>query len=242
MKKKLVILSGAGISAESGIRTFRDSADGLWNEFKIEEVCTADAWAMNPTLVNDFYNMRRIDVLNAEPNKAHIDLAEAEEDFDVQIITTNVDDLHERAGSTNVLHLHGHLLKARTSRDGIGSLPDSLVEPHIVSVGREGIKPMQSASDGHLLRPHIVLFQESVPNMTSAIDIVKEADVLVVVGTSLNVYPAASLVFDTKAGCKVFYVDPTNDTDTPLTFPCQHVKANATSGIHMVLTKLRESA
>ena len=240
MKKKLVILSGAGISAESGIRTFRDSADGLWNEFKIHEVCTADAWNTNPTLVNDFYNMRRIDVLNAEPNLAHIALAKAEEDFDVQIITTNVDDLHERAGSTNVFHLHGHLLKARTSRKGVGSLPDYLVEPFIVPVGREGIKPMQEASDGHLLRPHVVFFQEDVPNMSNAIDMVKTADVLIVVGTSLNVYPAASLVWDVKEGCKVFYVDPTEDLDAAHSFPCRHVKAPATSGIQMVLEQLRK--
>lgn len=240
MKKKLVILSGAGISAESGIRTFRDSADGLWNEFKIDEVCTADAWNTNPTLVNDFYNMRRIDILNAEPNLAHIALAKAEEDFDVQIITTNVDDLHERAGSTNVFHLHGHLLKARTSREGVGSLPDYLVEPFIVPVGREGIKPMQEASDGHLLRPHVVFFQEDVPNMSNAIDMVKTADVLIVVGTSLNVYPAASLVWDIKEGCKVFYVDPTEDLDAAHSFPCRHVKAPATSGIRMVLEQLRK--
>lgn len=239
MKKKLVVLSGAGISAESGIRTFRDSADGLWNEFKISEVCTADAWETNPTAVNDFYNMRRLDVLNAEPNRAHIDLADAEEYFDINIITTNVDDLHERAGSTSVLHLHGHLLKARTSREGIGSLPDYLVEQFIVPVGREGIKPMQEAKDGHLLRPHIVLFQESVPNMSNAIDIVKEADVLIVVGTSLNVYPAASLVWDVKKDCKVFYVDPTEDSDAALSFPCRHVKAQATSGIRMVLSQLK---
>lgn len=239
MKKKLVVLSGAGISAESGIRTFRDSADGLWNEFKISEVCTADAWNANPTAVNDFYNMRRLDVLNADPNRAHIDLARAEEHFDINIITTNVDDLHERAGSTNVLHLHGHLLKARTSREGVGSLPDYLVEQFIVPVGREGIKPMQEAKDGHLLRPHIVLFQESVPNMSNAIDIVKEADVLIVVGTSLNVYPAASLVWDVKKGCKVFYVDPTEDSDAAISFPCRHVKAQATSGIRMVLSQLK---
>ena len=173
MKKNLVILSGAGISAESGIRTFRDSNDGLWNEFKIEEVCTADAWSSNPTLVNDFYNTIRNNIIDAEPNEAHIALAEAEKDFNVQIITTNVDDLHERAGSTDVLHLHGDILKARTSREAVGSLPDDLVEPFIVLIGREGIQPMQKASDGHLLRPHVVFFQEDVPNIFKAIDIVK---------------------------------------------------------------------
>ena len=147
---------------------------------------------------------------------------------------------HERAGSTNVFHLHGHLLKARTSREGVGSLPDYLVEPFIVPVGREGIKPMQEASDGHLLRPHVVFFQEDVPNMSNAIDMVKTADVLIVVGTSLNVYPAASLVWDVKEGCKVFYVDPTEDLDAAHSFPCRHVKAPATSGIQMVLEQLRK--
>ena len=239
MKKKIVVLSGAGISAESGIRTFRDG-NGLWNEFKISEVCTADAWNTNPTLVNDFYNMRRIDVLKAIPNIAHIALAKAEQKYDVQIITTNVDDLHERAGSTNVLHLHGHLLKARTSREGVGSLPDYLVEQFIVPVGQEGIKPMQEASDGHLLRPHIVFFGEDVPNMSNATEIIKTADVLIVVGTSLNVYPAASLVWDVKDGCKVFYVDPTEDSDAALSFPCRHIKAPATSGISKVLNILAE--
>ena len=207
MKKKIVVLSGAGISAESGIRTFRDG-NGLWNEFKISEVCTADAWNTNPTLVNDFYNMRRIDVLKAIPNIAHIALAKAEQKYDVQIITTNVDDLHERAGSTNVLHLHGHLLKARTSREGVGSLPDYLVEPFIVPVGQEGIKPMQEASDGHLLRPHIVLFEETLPNLNSAIDVMKTADYLIVIGTSLQVYPSASLIYDVPSHCKCYLIDP----------------------------------
>lgn len=145
---------------------------------------------------------------------------------------------NERAGSTNVLHLHGHLLKARTSREGVGSLPDYLVEPFIVPVGQEGIKPMQEASDGHLLRPHVVFFNETVPNLPNATEIIKTADVLIVVGTSLNVYPAASLVWDVKDDCKVFYVDPTEDLDVALSFPCQHIKAPATSGISKVLNIL----
>ena len=240
MKKKIVVLSGAGLDAESDIATFRSGPKALWANHKIEDVCTATAWNKNPTLVNDFYNMRRIEVLNAAPNKAHIDLAQAETLYDIVHITTNVSDLLERAGCTNVLHLHGHLLKARTSREGVGSLPDYLVEPFIVPVGQEGIKPMQEASDGHLLRPHIVLFEENVPNMSNAIDIVKTADILIVVGTSLQVYPAASLVWDVKDGCKVFYVDPTEDSDVALSFPCQHIKAPATSGISKVLNILAE--
>ena len=243
MKKKIVILSGAGISAESGIRTFRDG-NGLWNEFKISEVCTADAWNTNPTLVNDFYNMRRIDVLNAEPNKAHIALAEAEEDFDVQIITTNVDDLHERGGSTNVLHLHGEVLKARSSNpcyDWAGMSANPKINNYkTYPVGRQGLTMNDVADDGFPLRPDIVFFGESVPNIGKASDIVKTADVLIVVGTSLNVYPAASLVWDVKEGCKVFYVDPTEDLDAAHSFPCRHVKAPATSGIQMVLEQLRK--
>lgn len=238
MKKNLVILSGAGISAESGIRTFRDSNDGLWNEFKIEEVCTADAWNSNPTLVNDFYNTIRNNIIDAEPNEAHIALAKAEKDFNVQIITTNVDDLHERAGSTDVLHLHGDILKARTSREAVGSLPDDLVEPFIVLIGREGIQPMQKASDGHLLRPHVVFFQEDVPNIFKAIDTVKWADILIIVGTSLSVYPAASLLESIKKDCKVYYVDPTDNLDSPYSSICQHIKAPATSGIKTVLEQL----
>lgn len=239
MKKKVVILSGAGISAESGIRTFRDSADGLWNEYKIEDVCTADAWAKNPTLVNDFYNMRRIDAMNAQPNAAHIALSQAEEIFDIQIITTNVDDLHERAGSTSVKHLHGNLMKARSSRHGLGSLTNYLLEPHLVDVGREGIKTFQEAADGHLLRPHVVFFGEDVPELNNASELVREADALIVVGTSLNVYPSAGLVRDVKDTCPVFYVDPTTDPDAGLSFPCRFINTNATVGIPMVLGQLK---
>ena len=208
MKKKIVVLSGAGLDAESGIATFRSGTDALWDNHKITDVCTATAWNKDPTLVNDFYNIRRIEVLNASPNKAHIDLAQAEELYDITHITTNVSDLLERAGCTRVLHLHGHLLKARTSREGVGSLPDYLVEPFIVPVGQEGIKPMQEASDGHLLRPHIVLFEETLPNLNSAIDVMKTADYLIVIGTSLQVYPSASLIYDVPSHCKCYLIDP----------------------------------
>lgn len=237
-KKKIVILSGAGISQESGIQTFRDS-NGLWEQHKIEDVCTADAWLKNPTLVNNFYNVRRIDAMNAQPNRAHIALAEAEEIFDVQIITTNVDDLHERAGSTNILHLHGNLLQARTSRTSVGYLADYLVEPFLVPVGREGIAPMQQAADGELLRPHIVFFQEDVPNMSNAEDIIREADALIVVGTSMQVYPAAGLVWLVKDNTPVFYVDPSTDPDAGLSFPCRFFNSTATVGIPAVLEQLK---
>ena len=240
---KIVVLSGAGISAESGIRTFRDSADGLWNEYKIEEVCTAQAWDLNPTLVNDFYNMRRINAMNAQPNLAHIALAEAQEEFDISIVTTNVDDLHERAGSNNVLHLHGNLLKARSSNPAYlwaGMSPDSSINNYkTYPVGREGLNMGSVADDGWPLRPDIVFFGESVPLIGEAAEIVKQADVLIVVGTSLNVYPAASLVWGVKKDCKVYYVDPTNDLDAALSFPCKHLKEKATVGIPLILRELK---
>lgn len=239
-KLKVVILSGAGVSAESGIATFRSGEDGLWSNYKIEDVCTPAAWEKNPTLINDFYNMRRIEMMNAEPNAAHIAIAKAEELFDVTIVTTNVDDLHERAGSTNVKHLHGNLTKARSSRQSLGLLPDYLLQPHLVDVGREGITNFQEAADGFLLRPHVVFFQEMVPELQNAIDIMKTADVLIVVGTSLSVYPANSLVWDVKPECKVFYVDP-DGADAATTFPCRYIGLKATVGIPGVLAELAKS-
>lgn len=236
-KLKVVVLSGAGISAESGIATFRSGEDGLWSNYKIEDVCTPSAFEKNPTLVNDFYNMRRIEMMNALPNAAHLALAKAEELYDVTIVTTNVDDLHERAGSTNVKHLHGNLTKARSSRQSLGLLPDYLLEPHLVTVGKEGITNFQEASDGFLLRPHVVFFHEDVPELGNAADIIRQADVLIVVGTSLSVYPANTLVWDTKEGCKVFFIDPEGE-EASTTFPCCFRKYNATVGIPGVLAEI----
>ncbi len=181
-KKKLVVLTGAGISAESGLKTFRD-ADGLWEGYDINEVATATAWRNNPQLVLEFYNMRRQNVREAEPNRAHIALAELEKDFDVQVITQNIDDLHERGGSTNVLHLHGEILKMRSEKN------DQLIYEinSDISLG-------DKAEDGAQLRPHIVWFEEPVPMIEMAIRDVKKADIFVVVGTSLAVYPAAGLI------------------------------------------------
>ena len=182
IKKKLVVLTGAGISAESGLKTFRDS-DGLWEGYDIEEVATATAWRKNPALVLEFYNMRRQSVRDAQPNAAHIVLAELQQDFNVQIITQNIDNLHERAGSEKVLHLHGEIFKMRSEKD------DSLVYPI------EGeIKMGDLASDGAQLRPHIVWFEEPVPLIEQAAQLVRQSDIFVVVGTSLVVYPAAGLV------------------------------------------------
>ncbi len=195
MKQKLVVLTGAGISAESGLRTFRDS-DGLWEGYEVTEVATPRAWRKNPQLVLDFYNQRRRDVIKAEPNAGHIGLAELEEHFDVHIITQNIDDLHERAGSTKILHLHGEILKMRSETD------ETLIYPI-----RENMQPGALAEDGGVLRPHIVWFEEPVPMIEQAVPLVHSADIFVVVGTSLVVYPAAGLVDFTRHDVPKFIVD-----------------------------------
>ncbi len=194
-KKKLVVLTGAGISAESGLRTFRDS-DGLWEGYQIEDVATPRAWRKNPQLVLDFYNYRRRDVLAAKPNAAHFGLAELETDFDVTIITQNIDDLHERGGSSNVLHLHGEIFKMRSERD-----EDLLYEI------KGDIHLGDTAEDGAQLRPAIVWFEEAVPMIEVAVPIVAEADFFAVVGTSLVVYPAAGLITLADEAIPKFIVD-----------------------------------
>ncbi len=195
LKKKLVVLTGAGISAESGLKTFRDS-DGLWEGYDIEEVATPRAWRRNPQLVLNFYNYRRKNVLDAEPNAAHYGLAELEQHFDVHIITQNIDDLHERAGSNNVMHLHGEIFKMRSE-----------VHPHLVYEIRGDIKMGDKAEDGAQLRPHIVWFEEPVPMIEAALPLVRSADVFAVVGTSLVVYPAAGLVNYAPQQVPKFIVD-----------------------------------
>ena len=181
-KKTLVVLTGAGISAESGLKTFRDS-DGLWEGYDINEVATATAWRKNPQLVLEFYNMRRKGVKEAQPNKAHYILAELENDFDVHIITQNIDDLHERAGSTKVTHLHGEIFKMRSEKN------EELIYPIY-----DDIHWGDKAEDGAQLRPHIVWFEEPVPMIEEAARITKTAEIFLIVGTSLVVYPAAGLV------------------------------------------------
>ena len=195
MKKKLVVLTGAGISAESGLKTFRDS-DGLWNGYNIQDVATPRAWRKDKQLVLDFYNMRRRDVLNAQPNAAHTGLADLEKDFDVEIITQNIDDLHERAGSTKVLHLHGEIFKMRSE----------LNEGLIYEI-RKDILLGDVAEDGAQLRPHIVWFEEPVPMIEEAAAIAHNADIFVVIGTSLVVYPAAGLIDYAPRGIPKFIVD-----------------------------------
>jgi NAD-dependent deacetylase len=182
MKKNLVVLTGAGISAESGLKTFRDS-DGLWEGYNVHEVATPGGWKKNPALVLQFYNMRRRNVRDAVPNEAHLELARLEEYFHVQVITQNIDDLHERAGSTRVLHLHGEIFKMRSE----------LNETLVYDI-RDDIQPGDRASDGGQLRPHIVWFEEPVPLIIHASRFVQEADIFVIIGTSLAVYPAAGLI------------------------------------------------
>ncbi|MFD2570329.1 NAD-dependent deacylase [Spirosoma soli] len=196
-RKKIVVLSGAGISAESGIPTFRAS-DGLWENHRIEDVATPEAWQRNPDLVQDFYNQRRKQALSVQPNAGHLALVKLEEKYDVTVITQNVDNLHEKAGSSHVVHLHGELFKSRSTRD-----PDLVYEIE----GWE-IKKGDLCEKGSQLRPHIVWFGEAVPMMDVALEITEQADIFIVVGTSLNVYPAAGLVYAVRPGTPIYVVDP----------------------------------
>ena len=195
--KKLVVLSGAGVSAESGISTFRDS-DGLWENYRVEDVASIEGWYRDPQLVLDFYNQRRRDVQKREPNQAHKIIAELERYFDVTVVTQHIDNLHERAGSSKIIHLHGEITRARGERD----------EEHSIEIGYRDILPGEKYKDGTRLRPFIVWFGESVPRLKEAAEAVSQADILIVIGTSLVVYPAAGLVNYTKPGCKIYVVDP----------------------------------
>lgn len=219
--KKIVFITGAGISAASGLQTFRGSDDSLWNNHRVEDVCTASALLNNPTLVNDFYNMRRIEILNAEPNEAHLEIADNECNFDIHIITTNIDNMHERAGSTKILHLHGEILKARSS--------NLVNNQKLYDVGREGLNQYRDVDhDGYPLRPHVVLFDESVPLINDAAAIVRSADILCIIGSSLSVYPAASLYALKSDECELYYIDPSNDN---IINGCTHIREDAVDGI-----------
>lgn len=217
-KKKLVVLTGAGISAESGLKTFRDS-DGLWEGYDVHEVATPRGWKKNPQLVLDFYNMRRRDVAKAEPNAAHKALAELEKDFDVHIITQNIDDLHERAGSTQVLHLHGEIFKMRSEQN-----------EGLVYEIRGDINLGDVADDKAQLRPHIVWFEEPVPMIELAAEIASEADIFVVIGTSLVVYPAAGLVHYVAPFVPKFIIDK-NIPETPFLRNLKVIEKPATEGV-----------
>lgn len=199
MKKKLVISTGAGISAESGISTFRD-ADGLWENHNVMDVCSAEGFMRNPARVHQFYNDRRRQLLTCSPNAAHLGLVELEKWYDTYVITQNVDDLHERAGSSRILHLHGELMKVRSMTD----------ETRVYTLDEEHLETSPATRDryGDPVRPHIVFFQEAVPNIERAIEWTEEADIFVVIGTSLVVYPAASLLHYVRRGVPVYYIDP----------------------------------
>ena len=225
--KKIVVLTGAGISAESGIKTFRD-ADGLWEGHYIMEVASPVGYMNNPELVLDFYNKRRKQLAEVQPNLAHKILAELETDFDVTIITQNVDDLHERAGSTKVIHLHGELLKARNEKD-IDSIIDWNKDIVLGDLDCNNIQ----------LRPHIVWFGEEVPEMEKAMEIIEEADYLLVIGTSLQVYPAAGLINYVNEDVLVYYIDPKPATIYDLDNPLKVIPLSATEGMKIVRDEFR---
>lgn len=218
-KKKLVVFTGAGISAESGIKTFRD-AGGLWEEYKIEDVATYEAWEANQDLVLNFYNERRKQVIDAKPNAAHLLVAELQKKFDVQVITQNVDDLHERAGSKKVLHLHGEIMKARSTGD-----------PHLVyDLKTSDIKAGDTCEKGSQLRPHIVWFGEMVPEMDRANDMARNADFFVVIGTSLNVYPAAGVINFVPSFVPMWLLDP-GEFNLDYIRELKHIRKTAVNGV-----------
>ncbi len=228
--KKLVVLSGAGVSAESGLATFRGQ-DGLWNGYRVEDVATPSAWQANPEMVLDFYNQRRRQLLTVMPNQAHYKLAELEESFEVAIVTQNVDDLHERAGSSDVLHLHGELLKVRGTCD-----------PNTIYECRQDIQWGDLCPRGSQLRPHVVWFGEEVPNLEKAIPIVESADILLIIGTSLLVYPAAGLYQFVGDTVPVYYIDPDPSDALSRVNPgrLHMIKEKAQRGMELVANSLLE--
>ena len=226
--KEITVLTGAGVSAESGVSTFRDS-DGLWENHKVEDVASIEGWYRNPQLVLDFYNARRAQLFQVRPNSAHLAIAELEKDYKVTVVTQNVDNLHERAGSTKIIHLHGELTKVRpenccNDRDGYS-------EETVFDIGADEINIGDMAPNGAQLRPHIVWFGEAVPKIEAAIEAVEAADILLIVGTSLQVYPAAGLYRYAKMGTPIYIIDPKDVSvrDGRLT----HIKEVATKGMEV---------
>ncbi len=232
---KIVVLTGAGISVESGIKAFR-SEDGLWENYPVEDVATHSAWFRNPQLILDFYNTMRTNLQSKEPNRAHQCLVEMEEFFQVTIITQNVDNLHERAGSTNVIHLHGELTK------GCSSVHES-DSRYFVEIGYNPIHMGDKAPDGSQLRPQIVFFEEAVPNIEPAIHLTAEADILMVIGTSMQVYPAASLVRYVKHGTPIYFIDPNPQVATldNLTVIAEKASTGVDKAYEMILKRLSET-
>ncbi len=225
-KQKIAVLTGAGVSAESGISTFRD-ANGLWDNYNVEDVATLEGWNRNPALVLDFYNQRRRQLATVKPNAAHLAIASLEDNYDVTVITQNIDNLHERAGSTRIIHLHGELTKVRpenryNERNGFS-------EDMVFDIGYGDINLGDTSVDGIQLRPHIVWFGEAVPKIEQAIDVVEAADILLIVGTSLQVYPAAGLYAYAKASTPIYIIDP---KDVPVRDGrITHIKSVATVGM-----------
>ncbi len=227
IKPKLVVLTGAGMSAESGISTFRDSG-GLWDKYPVMDVASAEGFARNPSLIHKFYNERRHELVKAQPNAGHSGLAELEQWYDTWIITQNVDNLHERAGSTKVLHLHGELMKVRSMKH-----PE-----RVYTLTEENLDTTPETRDeyGDAVRPHIVFFQEAVPNIEPAIELVEQADVLVIIGTSMAVYPAAGLVHYARRGIPVYYIDP---NPAPVPDGITVLRTTATEGVKELARILR---
>lgn len=226
--KKIVVLTGAGMSAESGIKTFRDH-NGLWENHDVTEVASPEGWANNQELVLDFYNQRRAQLQEVKPNPAHLGLVTLEQYFDVQIITQNVDDLHERAGSSKVLHLHGELKKVRSTR-----------YPELVYDWDKDLHKGDTCEKGHQLRPHIVWFGEEVPMIQPALQLTQEADIVVIIGTSMQVYPAAGLVAYAPKGAPIYYIDPRPSINHELQGRrnLQVIEANASLGIEKLMAAL----
>lgn len=232
--KKLVVLTGAGISAESGFSTFRD-AGGLWEQYPVEKVATPEGWRADPNLVTDFYNGLRRQLVAAKPNQAHLLLAQMESDYDVTVITQNVDDLHDRAGSSHVIYLHGELMKVSSSAD-----PDDPRYIRTLTPDHLAVAHGELAGDGSLLRPWIVWFGEAVPNLTPAAEEVQQADIFVIIGTSLNVYPAAGLIHYTRPSTPIFLIDP-----KPVSVPAsgrriEVIQQPATRGVATLIDMLRK--
>lgn len=227
--KRLVVFTGAGVSADSGIATFRDS-DGLWANYRIEEVCTPEALIRNRKKVIEFYNERRKEILSKSPNAGHLAIKNMENYFDVQVITQNIDNLHEKAGSKHILHLHGEITKLRSNNDDLATVPI------------EGWEQSLDARhpDGSLLRPYIVFFGEAVPYFDKAIEIAKTAEIFVVVGTSLAVYPAASLIYNIKPDVPVYVVDPGEPAISGIRNKVVHIKENSVIGLPKLVKLLTE--
>lgn len=231
-KKTIVVLTGAGMSAESGVSTFRDSG-GLWEQYRVEDVATPEGWYRDPLLVTNFYNGLRRQLVTKEPCEGHRLLASLEQDYDVRIITQNVDDLHERAGSTSVLHLHGELFKVTSSRE-----PNDPTQIRTLPPDALDVKIGDKAADGSQLRPFIVWFGEAVPNIEPAMELCGDADIFLVIGTSLNVYPAAGLLRYAPTGCPIYLIDPA-DVQCPMSVT--HIRKGASEGMKELIQIIQNS-